>query len=169
MTMNRREAIRNLTYSAALFGLPASAVSAEATSLPGNALFDDDPERYWNRLREEQFLMPDKRAFLNTGSVGVAARPVVQTMCDYLERSAALQMAGLHDEDAYPRWGYETLDRHRSELAKYVGCTKDELAITHNATEAMSIIAGGMPLDQGDEILITDQEHPSGYGPWPGD
>ncbi len=166
MTMNRREAIRNLTYSAALFGLPASAVSAEATSLPGNALFDGDPERYWNRLREEQFLMPDKRAFLNTGSVGVAARPVVQTVCDYLERSAALQMAGLHDEDAYPRWGYETLDRHRTELAKFVGCTKDELAITHNATEAMSIIAGGMPLDQGAEILITDQEHPSGYGPW---
>ena len=166
MTMNRREAIRNLTYSAALFGLPASAVGAEATSLPGSALFDGDPERYWNRLREEQFLMPGKRAFLNTGSVGVAARPVVQTVCNYLEQSAALQMEGLHDEDAYPRWGYETLDQHRSELAKYVGCAKDELAITHNATEAMSIIAGGMPLDHGDEILITDQEHPSGYAPW---
>ena len=166
MTMNRREAIRNLTYSAALFGLPASAIGAEATSLPGSALFDGDPEGYWNRLREEQFLMPGKRAFLNTGSVGVAARPVVQTVCNYLEQSAALQMEGLHDEDAYPRWGYETLDQHRSELAKFVGCAKDELAITHNATEAMSIIAGGMPLDHGDEILITDQEHPSGYAPW---
>jgi selenocysteine lyase/cysteine desulfurase len=110
--------------------------------------------------------MPGKRVFLNTGSVGVAAKPVVQTVCDYLEHSAALQMEALHQEDAYPRWGYETLDSHRSELAQYVGCTKDELAITHNATEAMSIIAGGMPLEKGDEILITDQEHPSGYEPW---
>ena len=166
MTMNRREAIRNLTYSAALFGLPASAFSAQATQLPGTSLLDGDPDRYWNRLREEQFLMPGKRAFLNTGSVGVAARPVVQAVCNYLEQSAALQMEGLHDGDAYPRWGYETLDSHRSELAQYVGCAKDELAITHNATEAMSIIAGGMPLEQGDEILITDQEHPSGHGPW---
>ncbi len=166
MKMNRREAIRNLTYSAALFGLPASVVSAEATALPSTALLDGDAERYWNRLREEQFLMPGKRAFLNTGSVGVAARPVVQTVCNYLEQSAALQMEGLHAEDAYPRWGYETLDQHRSELARYVGCQKDELAITHNATEAMSIIAGGMPLAKGDEILLTDQEHPSGREPW---
>jgi selenocysteine lyase/cysteine desulfurase len=166
MKMNRREAIRNLTYSTALFGLPASVFSAEATTLPSTALLDGDPERYWNRLREEQFLMPGKRAFLNTGSVGVAARPVVRTVCDYLEQSAALQMEGLHPENAYPRWGYETLDNHRTELAQFVGCAKDELAITHNATEAMSIIAGGMPLEKGDEVLITDQEHPSGFGPW---
>jgi len=166
MKMNRREAIRNLTYSTALFGLPASVFSAQATTLPSTSLLDGDPERYWNQLREDQFLMPGKRVFLNTGSVGVAAKPVVQTVCDYLEKSAALQMEGLHDGDAYPRWGYETLDSHRTELAQYVGCAKDELAITHNATEAMSIIAGGMPLEKGDEILITDQEHPSGYGPW---
>ncbi len=166
MTMTRREALRNLTYSTALFGLPVSAISAEATALPSTSLLDGDPDRYWDLLRKEQFLMPGKRAFLNTGSVGVAARPVVQKVCDYLEQSAALQMEGLHPENDYPRWGYETLDSHRSELAKYVGCTKDELAITHNATEAMSIIAGGMPLEKGDEILMTDQEHPSGHGPW---
>jgi selenocysteine lyase/cysteine desulfurase len=166
MTMNRREAIRSLTYSAALFGLPASVLSAETTALPSLSLLDGDPEGYWNRLREEQFLMPGKRAFLNTGSVGVAAKPVVQTVCNYLEQSAGLHMKGLHDGDAYPRWGYETLDSHRRELAQFVGCSKDELAITHNATEAMSIIAGGMPLEKGAEILITNQEHPSGHGPW---
>jgi selenocysteine lyase/cysteine desulfurase len=166
MTMNRREAIRSLTYSAALFGLPASVISAETTALPSISLLDGDPDAYWNRLREEQFLMPGKRAFLNTGSVGVAARPVVKVVCDYLEQSAGLHMEGLHDGDAYPRWGYETLDSHRSELAQFVGCAKDELAITHNATEAMSIIAGGMPLEKDAEILITDQEHPSGREPW---
>jgi isopenicillin-N epimerase len=166
MTMNRREAIRNLTYSAALFGLPASVISAETTALPGISLLDGDPDAYWNRLREEQFLMPGKRAFLNTGSVGVAPKPVVRAVCDYLEKSAGLHMEGLHDDDAYPRWGYETLDSYRSELARYVGCAKDELAFTHNATEAMSIIAGGMPLHKGDEILLTDQEHPSGREPW---
>ena len=30
----------------------------------------------------------------------------------------------------------------------------------------MSIIAGGMPLVRGAEVLITDQEHPSGREPW---
>lgn len=166
MAINRREAIRALTYSAALFGVPASAAGAQNSPLPGAALFDIDEDAYWRRIREEQFLMPGKRAFLNTGSLGVAARPVVKTVCDYVERSAALRMDGWHAEDEYPRWGYETLDRHRSELARFVGCEKDELAITHNATEAMSIIAGGMPLANSDEVLITDQEHPSGREPW---
>jgi selenocysteine lyase/cysteine desulfurase len=166
MSMNRREAIRAMTYSAAIFGLPASALGTETTALPGTSLLDGDADAYWNRIREEQFLMPGKRAFLNTGSVGVAARPVVRKVCDYLERSAGLHMQGLHDGDDYPRWGYETLDSHRAELAEFVGCKKDELAITHNATEAMSIIAGGMPLEKGAEILITDQEHPSGREPW---
>ncbi len=166
MPMNRREAIRNIAYSAALFGLPASAVSTESKPLPNSSLLDGDADAYWSRIREEQFLMPGKRAFLNTGSVGVAARPVVRTVCDYLEQSAGLHMDGLHPGDDYPRWGYETLAVHRAELAAFVGCSKDELAITHNATEAMSIIAGGMPLEKGAEVLLTDQEHPSGREPW---
>lgn len=166
MSMSRREAIRTLTYSAALFGLPSSALTTETTALPGTALLDGDADTYWNRIREEQFLMPGKRAFLNTGSVGVAARPVVRTVCDYIEQSAGLHMDGLHPGDTYPRWGYETLDGYREELARFVGCRKDELAITHNATEAMSIIAGGMPLEKGAEVLLTDQEHPSGREPW---
>ncbi|MDX1480436.1 MAG: aminotransferase class V-fold PLP-dependent enzyme, partial [Woeseiaceae bacterium] len=79
----------------------------------------------------------------------------------YLDRSAALQI-----DDGYPRWGYETLDTEREVLARFVGCSKDELAIVHNATAAMAIIAGGMPLERGAEVLITNQEHPSGRDPW---
>lgn len=161
MPMTRREALHSLAYSAALFGLPAAAAAEDAAEMPPATLFDNDPEAYWLRIRKEQFLMPGKRAFLNTGSLGVAPRPVVQAVADYLRKSAAL-----HIEEGYPRWGYETLDSERTELSKFVGCRKDELAITHNATEAMSIIAGGMPLERGAEVLLTDQEHPSGKGPW---
>src|SRR6185312_5224057 len=66
----------------------------------------------------------------------------------------------------YPRWGYETLDEYRSEMADFLGCGKDELAFTHNATEAMSMIAAGLDLKEGDEVLTTDQEHPSGRSGW---
>lgn len=133
---------------AALFGLPK------------DALLTRDPEAYWNRIREEQFLLPRWRAFLNNGSLGVAPRPVVQAVTRTVTQDAGL----LNDE--YPRWGYETLDQHRAELAEFLGCARDELALTHNATEAMSIVAGGIDLKAGDEVLITDQEHPSGREPW---
>lgn len=163
--LSRREALTGLAGAAALFGLSAEAAAAGTSEMPAKSLLQRDPEAYWSRLREEQFLMPGKRAFLNTGSLGVTARPVLTAVADYLHKAAELDVGGLQI-DRYPRWGYETLDEERSLLAEFLGCSKDELAITHNATEAMSIIAGGMPLEPGAEVLLTDQEHPSGRGPW---
>jgi selenocysteine lyase/cysteine desulfurase len=163
--LNRRDALKGIAGAAALFGVTAESGRANAAALPGASLRETDADDYWNRLRQEQFVMPGKRAFLNTGSLGVAARPVLDAVSAYLDHAAALDVTALQVE-RYPRWGYETLDAERTELAAFVGCGKDELAITHNATEAMSIIAGGMPLARGAEVLLTDQEHPSGRGPW---
>ncbi len=151
---------RQLLAGTALFGLPVTTIGAGALPLPDPALVEKDPERYWNRIREEQFLLPGWRAFLNNGSLGIAPRPVVQAVSDYVTNAAGLA------KDEYPRWGYETLDAERAELAEFAGCGKDELALMHNATEAMSVIASGIDLKPGDEVVLTDQEHPSGREPW---
>lgn len=158
--MNRREMLRNATYAAALFGVPASSATRPTPPLPGNDIFDHDAEAYWTRIRDEQFLLPGWRAFMNNGSLGIAPRPVLDAVTDYLNRSAALDM------DEYPRWGYETLDEQRTEVAAYIGCKKDELALMHNATEALSTVAAGVDLKAGDEVVMTDQEHPSGRSGW---
>lgn len=158
--MNRREALKNSALAAALFGLPLQRTALAATSLPDRSLLDRDPETYWRRIRDEQFLLPGWRVFLNNGSLGIAPKPVVAAVTEYLNRSAALQV------DEYPRWGYETLDEYRTELASYVGCKKDEVALMHNATEALSTIAAGLDLKAGDEVVMTNQEHPSGRSGW---
>lgn len=155
--MNRRDLLHR-SAAAALFGL-GPALQATKT-LPESSLLDKNVEEYWKRIREEQFLLPDWRAFLNNGSLGIAPRPVVDAVTDYLSRGAALLM------DEYPRWGYETLDEERTELAAFLGCKKDELAITHNATEGLSMISAGLDLKAGDEVVMTDQEHPSGKAGW---
>ncbi len=149
--------------AAGLFGLPATkaATSAGVPALPPNSLFQSDPESYWKRIRDEQFLLPDWRVFLNNGSLGIVSKPVLQRVTDYLAMAGALQMP-----EAYPRWGYETLDAEREEMAAFLGCTKDELAFVHNATEALSIFANGIEMKAGDEVVMTDQEHPSGRAGW---
>ena len=129
-------------------------------SLPAAALAAENPEAYWKRIRDEQFHLPEWRAFLNNGSLGIAPKPVVAAVKTYLERSAALEM------EEYPRWGYERMDSHRGALAEFIGCPAGELALTHNATEAIGIVASGLDLKAGDEVVMTDQEHPSGRGPW---
>jgi isopenicillin-N epimerase len=145
---------------AALFGLPAAAATIKP--LPEAELASRSPDKYWDRIRKEQFLLPGWRAFLNNGSLGVAPRPVVQAVQDFIERSARLDMA----EHDYPRWGYETLDEHRVEVSAYLGCRPELLAFTHNATEALSTIAAGIDLKAGDEVVMTDQEHTSGRSAW---
>ncbi len=159
--MNRRKVLTNTVSAAAILGLMQPKESrAAAASLPDASLFSSSPEAYWKRIRTEQFLLPDWRVYLNNGSLGVPPKPVVDAVCASITRGAGL----LTDE--YPRWGYETMDAERTEYAEFLGCKKDELAFMHNATEAMSTVAGGLDLKAGDEVLITDQEHPSGRGPW---
>ncbi len=135
-------------------------MAAAVVPMPDLKLLDAAPETYWKRLRDEQFLLPDWRAYMNNGSLGVAPRPVVTAVAEYLERGAG--MIG----SEYPRWGYELMESHRKEAAAYLGCAFENLAITHNATEAMSMVAQGLDLTSGDEILMTDQEHTGGKGAW---
>ena len=39
-------------------------------------------------------------------------------------------------------------------------------SLVRNATEANSYIANGLDMKPGDEVLMTDQEHPGGEHPW---
>jgi isopenicillin-N epimerase len=136
-------------------------MGATPNALPDDALFSRDPETYWTRMREEQFFLPQWRSFLNNGSLGVLPRPVYQAVATYMQNAAALETAY-----PYPRWGYETLDEEREELSKYLGCKKDELALMHNATEAITTVASGLDLKAGDEVLMTNLEHTSGKAGW---
>ncbi len=162
--MNRRDVLRTgaALSGVTIFGMPLQTVMAAApASLPDDKLFSRDPETYWTRMRDEQFFLPKWRIFLNNGSLGLIPRPVYQHVAKYLEEAAALETPY-----AYPRWGYETLDEEREELSKYLGCKKDELAIMHNATEALTTVASGIDLKAGDEVLMTNLEHVSGKSGW---
>lgn len=157
---SRRSAIRQLALAGALVGIPWRRVVAETAVFPKRELLRTNPDRFWSRLRSEQFLLAEWRSFLNPASLGVMPRPVLKAVVDSLTRGAE------YGSDDVQRWGYETLDGERAEMAEFLGCRKEELAFTHNCTEAMSIIANGLDLRAGDEVLLTNQEHGSGIASW---
>ena len=70
------------------------------------------------------------------------------------------------DPEDYPIWGYAAWNEFRDPLAAFVGCKRDEIALLRNATEANSYIANGIDMKPGDEVLMTDQEHPGGEHAW---
>jgi len=134
----------------------------EASKLPDSALYSSDEEAYWGQLRK-QFLIPADEVYLNNGTVGSSPMPVLRAIFDgYNETEKMAQK----DPEDYPIWGYASWNEFRDPVAAFVGCNRDEFALLRNATEANSYIANGLDMKPGDEVLMTDQEHPGGEHPW---
>src|SRR5260370_1231463 len=89
--------------------------------------------------------------------------PVLRAVFDGYKDAEKLAQS---DPEDYRIWGYGAWNEFRDPLAEFVGCTRDELALVRNATEANSYIANGLDMKPGDEVLMTDQEHPGGEHPW---
>src|SRR5258708_918701 len=130
--------------------------------LPDHALLDKNEDAYWSGMRR-QFLIPDDEIYLNNGTVGSSPAPVLRAIFDAYTQTEKLDQ---QDPEDYPIWGYAAWNQFRDPLAAFVGCHRDEIALVRNATEANSYIANGIDMKPGDEVLMTDQEHPGGEQPW---
>src|SRR5437660_3257172 len=131
-------------------------------NLPDHSLLDKNEDAYWAELRQ-QFLIPADEIYLNNGTVGSSPAPVLRAIFDAYNTTEKLNQ---QDPEDYPIWGYAAWNEFRDPLAAFVGGYRDEIALLRNATEANSYIANGIDLKAGDEVLMTDQEHPGGEQPW---
>jgi isopenicillin-N epimerase len=164
---DRRGFLATVTGLAATAAVPIPNIYAEQAhpmqaAMPDASLYAKDEEAYWTAVRK-QFLIPEDEVYLNNGTVGSSPIPVLKAIVDCYHDAERMAQS---DPEDYPIWGYAAWNEFRDPLAAFVGCKRDELALLRNATEANSYIANGVDLKAGDEVLITDQEHPGGEHPW---
>jgi selenocysteine lyase/cysteine desulfurase len=163
--MDRRRFLATGTGLAAALALPnviLAQLDKTPPALPDKVLYGTDPEAYWAQIRQ-QFLIPEDEVYLNNGTVGSSPAPVLRAIFDAYTITEKMDQ---QDPEDYPIWGYAAWNEFRDPLAEFIGCKRDELALLRNATEANSYMANGIDLKSGDEVLMTDQEHPGGESPW---
>ncbi len=151
MTLNRREflAVPPLVAAAAA-AWPASVKASGAQ--PGAV--------DWRALRSELTVEPDL-AYLNWGTYGPPARDVAGA--DTRDREVMRANYNRHFASHFPAASIVPVVER---IAAFLGADKDELAFASGATEAMNVIASGLPLEPGDEILTTEHEHQAGIYPY---
>jgi len=163
--LDRRHFLSSLAGLGALATFKTNAFAegcADPRPLPSPALYNQNEDAYWAAMRD-QFVIPREEVYLNNGTVGSSPLPVLKAVFDAFLDTEKMAQA---DPEEYPIWGYDPYVKHRDAVAQFVGATRDQIALTRNATESNSYIANGLELRSGDEVLMSDQEHPGGEQPW---
>jgi isopenicillin-N epimerase len=118
-----------------------------------------DNETYW-ALVHRQFPLEDGLTYLNAANVCPASRPVLDRHAEFLRDFQA-------NPSFQNRLKYEALrERLREKIAASLRVSGEEIAITRNTSEGSNIVVKGVDLKPGDEVIITDHNHPSNNDAW---
>jgi selenocysteine lyase/cysteine desulfurase len=150
--MRRRNFIKNLAGGMALLNSSAC-INAKLIVENNKKIYPKD-EIFWQSVKEQFPIIKDK-IWMNNGTMGPSPYVVQEAMFK-------------KEEIANATGDYGGYDNVRAKLAKLLGCKDDEISLTQNVTNGINIIAQGMKLNQGDEVILTTHEHVGNAVPWMG-
>ncbi|MDX2153311.1 MAG: aminotransferase class V-fold PLP-dependent enzyme [Bryobacteraceae bacterium] len=113
----------------------------------------------WNSLRGQ---FPLEKGLLYMNAANIAPAPAA------IWRAYQQQLAGFQANPSFQnREQYKTLaETVRARIARYLHVGAEEIAILRNTSEGNNLIAQGLKLKPGDEILLTAHNHPSNSDSW---
>lgn len=124
-----------------------------------NSSLGDNSEGFWKTVKS-QFSFADGLYYFNNASLGPSPLAVQNATNNY-----RATLDGFPSRYMWGAWQDEK-EKVRKNVADLFSVDKEEIAITHNTTEGMNLIAKSMDLQAGDEIIIADHDHASAYIPW---
>ena len=119
----------------------------------------DRSEDFWE-LVKSQFLFTSKLHYFNNASLGGSPVPVQRATRKFRD-----QLDGFPSKYMWGGWK-DQIEETRQGVADLLGVSNEEIALIHNTTEGMNLIARSFELQPGDEVVLADHEHTSGRIPW---
>ncbi|MEN8247335.1 MAG: aminotransferase class V-fold PLP-dependent enzyme, partial [Bacteroidota bacterium] len=108
------------------------------------------------KLLRKQLLLDKNLVYLNTGSLGPSPRQVVNKVRDMTHK--------LESNPVVMNWGElgKKMEKVRSTAADFFNVEAEDIILTRNTTEGLSLVGASLKLNKGDEILTTNNEHRGG-------
>ena len=149
---------RSLLKASVLLATPLNALNLIADPCADPSISHDDKD-LWHAIRTE-FSMDRTMINLNNGGVSPSPRSVMQALhqgLDYANQAPARNL-----------WQQQEpgIERVRQGIASMFGVSTEEIAITRNASESLHHIQMGLPLQKGDEVLISEHDYPRMLTAW---
>ena len=157
MKKSRREFVSKISAS-----IPAIVLASRTSPVFPNVTSGEDVttnEEFWY-LMKHQYTVSASIINLNNGGVSPQPRVVQEAVERYNQLS--------NETPSYYMWrivdqGKEPI---REKLAQLGGVSPEEIAINRNSSEALETIIFGLPLQRGDEVILTKQDYPNMINAW---
>jgi selenocysteine lyase/cysteine desulfurase len=154
MKLDRRTFLTRASVGAGLLASAPLRAGDAAAKFVLPAFDERAPERFWSAVRAQYPLSRDLTYF-NTGGLGPTLQPALAAVAETTRR---LQEKSEH--------GHQLFTGARAIVARFLGAQPEEIALVRNATEGNAIIAAGVRLTAGDEVIFETHAHPGGSFPW---
>ncbi len=120
---------------------------------------DKETEAYWERVKS-QFHFAEGLLYFNNASLGGSPLKIQQETYNFRN-----VLDGFPSKYMWGGWADEK-EAVRKKVADLFSVSHEEIALIHNTTEGMNLIAKSFDLEAGDEVILANHEHPSGTIPW---
>jgi selenocysteine lyase/cysteine desulfurase len=132
------------------------ALATASDKTPEQLISDED---FWYYIQQCYTVSP---FIINLNNGGVAPSPRI------VQEAMKRNFDEVNEAPSYYMWrildqGREPLRRN---LARVAGCDAEEIAIQRNASEALETVIFGLPLQAGDEVVLSKQDYPNMINAW---
>jgi len=117
-------------------------------------------EETMGRLRRAEFPVTREKVWFNTATYGPLPVSNVQAQHDLLD--------GMMHGAAPPGLGHwwEGAASVRAKVGQFIGCDPADVALLRSTGEGIALVSLGLDWEPGDEVIVYEQEFPSGVYPF---
>jgi cysteine desulfurase/selenocysteine lyase len=102
--------------------------------------------------------------YLDSAASSLKPRAVIDAVTKYLSQNGSNVHRGLH---TFSQEASEAFETSRAQITQFLGASgDDEIILTKNATEGINLVAMGLDLNAGDNVVGTVVDHHSNILPW---